>query len=437
MSLKDTSDKHVIYRLNKDGFISKKTAEDGVNRLQKCLTIDNCHPTQADVNLNLAKFLGRADIDSTNEVDFAYQRQAGGGRKSTLEKHPEVEQKIIDIVDTGGVYGSPEKQIKHSSKSLANIKKALDQEGYNISISAIRKIVRKHFSLQRNRKEECAGPSSPDRNAQFVSQRKLSLLALVLNALVLSVDMKKKEYIGNYCAKGREFRPKGDPLKTLDHDFHTKDQVILPYGFYLPHEKEGFVCLGTHRDCADFLLDGFKLFWDNFVDTHDNLPEVVCVFCDGGGSNSSRSRQWKKAMQEFSDYIGRPVLVSHSSPYTSKWNLIEHCLFNLISKNLRGTPITDINMFQQRCSSISVPTKCVICNNTYDPQKVSDTDFKHLQDNMLFAKWHKDWNYGFLPANASQAQREKLQFLLDFKDQVAFEIERQESAAAEMKVQAA
>ena len=62
----------------------------------------------------------------------------------------------------------------------------------------------------------------------------------------------------------------------------------------------------------------------------------IFVTADGGGSNGSRNRLWKYCLQEFSDESRLTIHVSHFPPGTSKWNKIEHRLFNHISMNGKG-----------------------------------------------------------------------------------------------------
>jgi hypothetical protein len=40
---------------------------------------------------------------------------------------------------------------------------------------------------------------------------------------VISVDTKKKELVGDFAARGREYEPKGEPRKVRVHDFVDKD----------------------------------------------------------------------------------------------------------------------------------------------------------------------------------------------------------------------
>ena len=65
----------------------------------------------------------------------------------------------------------------------------------------------------------------------------------------------------------------------------------------------------------------------------------LLITADAGGSNGSRVRLWKVALQELADETGFPIAVCHFPPGTSKWNKIEHRLFSYISQNWRGKPL--------------------------------------------------------------------------------------------------
>src|SRR5438445_12864386 len=66
----------------------------------------------------------------------------------------------------------------------------------------------------------------------------------------------------------------------------------------------------------------------------------LLITADGGGSNASRSRTWKAALQGLADELGMSISVCHFPPGTSKWNKIEHRLFSQIGINWRGEPLT-------------------------------------------------------------------------------------------------
>jgi hypothetical protein len=63
------------------------------------------------------------------------------------------------------------------------------------------------------------------------------------------------------------------------------------------------------------------------------------ITADGGGSNGSRGRLWKVALQDLAARFGMPIHVCHFPPGTSKWNKIEHRMFCHITQNWRGRPL--------------------------------------------------------------------------------------------------
>src|SRR6476469_4918737 len=67
--------------------------------------------------------------------------------------------------------------------------------------------------------------------------------------------------------------------------------------------------------------------------------EYLTITADGGGSNGSRVKLWKRELQALADELGIKIAVHHLPPGTSKWNRIEHRLFSFISMNWRATPL--------------------------------------------------------------------------------------------------
>ena len=66
------------------------------------------------------------------------------------------------------------------------------------------------------------------------------------------------------------------------------------------------------------------------------------ITADGGGSNGSRLRLWKTALQRLADETGLIIQVCHYPPGTSKWNKIEHRMFCYITENWRATPLVSL-----------------------------------------------------------------------------------------------
>ena len=96
--------------------------------------------------------LGIEQLTENATIDDMRKRREGGGRKSITELYPEIESEIIKLVESDS-QGDPESPLQWTSKSLKNIKRALETKGYNISLPVISAILSKNdYSMQANKK---------------------------------------------------------------------------------------------------------------------------------------------------------------------------------------------------------------------------------------------------------------------------------------------
>ena len=123
------------------------------------------------------------------------------------------------------------------------------------------------YSLQANRKTSEGEKAHPDRNEQFEYINKQAKRFLKNNFPVLSVDTKKKELVGFYKNKGVEWRPKGDPIRVLIHDFPNPElPKAVPYGVYdmadnVGWVNVGWVNVGVSADTAEFAVESIWQWW--------------------------------------------------------------------------------------------------------------------------------------------------------------------------------
>ena len=79
---------------------------------------------------------------------------------------------------------------------------------------------------------------------------------------VISVDTKKKERVGNYQNKGKQWLPKGHAEPVNGHDFASPDiPRAYPYGIYDLGRNTGFVNVGTDHDTATFAVASIRGWW--------------------------------------------------------------------------------------------------------------------------------------------------------------------------------
>jgi len=83
-------------------------------------------------------------------------------------------------------------------------------------------------------KSQATGEIDPQRrNAQFENIEGLRASYLEQGLPVLSVDTKKKEFIGGLYRHGKLYSQDGEPLKRYDHDFpHLAEGKLVPHGIY-------------------------------------------------------------------------------------------------------------------------------------------------------------------------------------------------------------
>ena len=344
---------------------------------------------------------GKRELKNDCKNDDGRIRKNGGGRKAITQKYKNITEEIEQIIENSTV-GNPERIVLWTTKSLRNIEKILREKGLKASHDTIGNILKEMgYSLQQNQKMLQSGVPHPDRNAQFEYINKKSGKFIKNGQPVISVDTKKKELIGNFKGDGVEYNRKKSPLKVLDHDFPLKELgKVAPYGIYDINRNEGFVNLGISHDTAEFAVESILRWWQTLGANTYPKARTLYITSDNGGSNGSRTRLWKKQLQELANITNLAIHVSHFPPGTSKWNKIEHKMFCFISKNWRGTPLisieTVINLISNTTTSKGLKIICVKDDNKYE-LGVKVTEEEMSKFNLKKDKFHGDWNYTIRP----------------------------------------
>lgn len=147
---------------------------------------------------------GIAEIRSGEELPIGYQRQTGGGRKSLEQTQTDIAEAVERLVEPTE-RGDPQSPLRWTCKSVANLERALKQQGYRVSQTKIRKILKQlGYSLQGNRKTR-EGKDHPDRDAQFRHIHKRVLACRRGGRPAISVDTKKKETLGKKANSGIDY----------------------------------------------------------------------------------------------------------------------------------------------------------------------------------------------------------------------------------------
>ena len=341
---------------------------------------------------------------ANNPVDSLSKRRSrknGGGRKKESVKDETLIQDVEDIISPF-VKGDPMKPLQWTSKSLRKIAGAAVERGHKVSHTLIGELLKSRgYTLQGNRKSD-EGGTHEDRDAQFQFINNLATEYLNEKRPVISVDCKKKEVLGNLQNKGTEWLPKNKPTKVKVYDFVDKELgKAIPYGVYDIAHNEGWVSVGIDHDTATFAVATIRNWW-NEMGKEKFKGDKLYITADGGGSNSSRSKLWKKELQLFSNETGIEITVSHYPPGTSKWNKIEHRLFSYISMNWKARPLLNVQLVVDLIASTTT-TKGLRVRSKLDANKyekgikISENEMASLS--LTRNEFHGEWNYKISPNN--------------------------------------
>jgi hypothetical protein len=257
------------------------------------------------------------------------------------------------------------------------------------------------YSLQGNRKT-LEGSAHPDRNTQFEHINAKVKRFQQRGQPVISVDTKKKELVDPYKNGGREWQRKGEPERVDVHDFPDPELgKVIPYGVFDLSRNEGWVSVGIDHDTAQFAAQAIARWWHKMGSKRYPGAAALLITADGGGSNGSRCRLWKVALQTLASRLGLPIHVCHFPPGTSKWNKIEHRMFSHITQNWRGRPLVSheviVNLIANTTTRAGLKIRAELDRGRYPTGiKISDAELAAL--NLKPDDFHGDWNYTITPA---------------------------------------
>ncbi len=290
------------------------------------------------------------------------------------------------------------------AKSLRELAGALAQRGYAASTTVVRRLLKEAgYSLQGNAKT-LEGAQHPDRDGQFAYINDTAAAFMADGQPVISVDTKKKEMVGAYKNPGREWQPKGEPVRVEVHDFPDPGMPkAVPYGVYDLADNSGWVSVGSSGDTAAFAVGSIRRWWARMGQDRYPAATRLLITADSGGSNSARARLWKLELARFAAETGLQVTVLHFPPGTSKWNKIEHRMFNFITFNWRGRPLTSYATIVDLIANTTTSTGLTLCAE-HDPAayptgvKVTDRQMKQsVAPALTRHEFHGEWNYSIQP----------------------------------------
>jgi hypothetical protein len=297
--------------------------------------------------------------------------------------------------------GDPMSEQKWVRASLRHLSRRLGEAGHPASPPTVRRLLDEQgYRLHANTKQLEAGAAHPDRDQQFayIAEQRQAFRAAGQPAI--SVDSKKKELIGCFKNAGRAPRPTATVVNA--HDFR-QDALgrAVPYGIYEVTHNRGTVYVGQSADTPRFAVDTLVRWWLDEGQAAFPAASQLLILADGGGSNSARSRVWKRQLQDqLCDRYGLTVTVCHYPTGCSKWNPVEHRLFGPISANWAGQPLatwdTMLGYLRGTTTATGLTVRAALQTGTYATgERVSDAEMATL--NLERHAVCPTWNYTLRP----------------------------------------
>jgi transposase len=334
-------------------------------------------------------------------------RRPGAGRKPLAETDPGLLDALDALVEPV-TRGDPMSRLRWTAKSTRNLAEELGRVGHEVSHDSVGRLLREvGYSLQSNAKT-VEGRQHPDRDAQFRYINDRVTTRIADGDPVISVDAKKKELIGEYANKGRDWRPKGDPRRVDVHDFPGPEGKAVPYGIYDLAADTGWVSVGCDGDTAAFAVETIRRWWHTVGTSAYPRAKRLLVTADAGGSNGYRLRLWKKELATLAVETGLTITVCHMPPGTSKWNKIEHRLFSHISMNWAGQPLTShevaVNLIAGTTTRTGLTVRAERDAGTYPRGiKISDKEMRQLKEQHVRPhEFHGEWNYDLIASETPE-----------------------------------
>ena len=331
-------------------------------------------------------------------------RLPGGGRKPYYQNNKNIDAQFFDVIRDYTAGDPMDENIKWTNLTPKEIVEKLEQQhGVSVSETVVRKLLLKHKYRRRKAQKAKTAKSVKNRNEQFENIARLKNSYMYSGNPVVSMDTKKKEFIGNFYRDGSLYTQ--EVIKTHDHDFNSlADGVVIPHGIYDLKQNKGYINIGISKDTSQFACDSIMNWWSN--QGKFDYPNATSIFllCDGGGSNNCRHYLFKQDIQNLADKIGVEIRIAHYPPYTSKYNPIEHRLFPHVTRACQGVIFNSVEIVKELIkktkTSTGLKVTVDIIDKVYETGRQVDEDFKENM-RIIFDNFLPCWNYRAIPGNQS------------------------------------
>jgi len=342
---------------------------------------------------------GIEELNTPESIEEQRIRKEGGGRKRTIKTIKNIDSVFLLVLKDYTAGDPMNENVYWTNLTQKEISEKMKEKGICISVTVVKQLLKKHGYVKRKQQKKKTMKHCPDRNQQFEIISELKGDYLNSDNPVISVDTKKKEYIGNFYREGTLYAR--EQVEVFDHDFNSfAEGIVIPHGIYDLKKNTGFVTIGTSHDTAEFACDSLFSWWKMQGNKDYPTATSILILCDGGGSNSCRHYTFKEELQNLSNKIGLKLRVAHYPPYCSKYNPIEHRMFPHVSRACKGVVFRSIelvkSLIDKTKTSKGLKVISQIVKKIYEVGKKVSIGFKENMK-IVFENRLPKWNYTVIP----------------------------------------
>jgi hypothetical protein len=307
--------------------------------------------------------------------------------------------KVLEKMLQDATAGDPISGLKWTRKTTRKLAAELKCNGFQVEHSTIPRLVRTLRYTLRSNQKRLSRKQDERRDEQMRHLTRIRKRFLKRKLPVLSIDCKKKELIGQFRNPGRTWRQQ--PLQVLETDFPSDAKgKAVPYGIYDVGYNEGYMVVGVSHETAEFAMRAIQRWWLEVGQARYPGCRHLLLQADSGGANACDSWLWKAALQTLADRFGITIRVNHFPAGASKWNLIEHRMFCIISQTWAGQPLHSYETMLKfiRTSKTQTGFRCQAHfdrRNYQTKQKLSQEEKANL--NLHYDRLFPEWNYTIKP----------------------------------------
>lgn len=344
--------------------------------------------------------LSKANVDRR-------MRRPGAGRQSSQQQWPAIGEQFLHVLRDHTAGDPMDETVRWTDLTVRQIAQLLQGDhGIRVSTSAVRKLLKKHHDRRRKAQKRPTMKAVKYRNEPFENIQRLKDKYAAAGNPIVSMDTKKKAYLENFYRHGHLYTL--EELRAYDHDFTSfAEGIIIPHSLYDVRLNVGDIQLGTSHETSEFAGDSFRQWWYTYGCVHYPQATSILVFCDGGGSNSSRHHIFKQDLQSLADEIGVEIRIAHYPPYCSKYNPIEHRLFPHLTRACQGVLFTSIEMvkhlMEKTHTQKGLKAFVHVLDKVYQTGRKAMEEFKQNMP-IIHDEFLSQWNYRAVSALTSDGE---------------------------------